>query len=249
MNLKIVTLLVLAFLNAQAEVYSQHEILNKCLLGYKDSKTVFFNVSYFNLSGQGGVAFRNGKNFKNEELNVFYKGKFWKLPLTVAPGFYDQRSLAIRVGGEKLCLKHKFNFVATDTVELTKYSSKTCGDREIVTLAEADEQSETSPAKVAAKLLANDLAIYYNCIRSRNASCGEENIRSSGEKISKWNSEVCNLSDQKALSNLVTEQHVLLKSINIPLKSNSNVYTASPESRKDLNRRIREAGIHNSVNN
>ena len=203
-------------------------------------------MSYFNISGQSGVAFRNGKNFKEEELNIFYKGSFWKMPLRIAPGFYDQQNVAARFGGEKLCLSMKFNFVATDTIQLSKYDKKTCREKETITLFKSDEQSPTAPAKVISKHLASDLEIYYKCIRSRDGVCGEENIKASFAKISRWNSEICELSDHKPLGFLVTEQHVLLKSSKIPVKTNMNQNSVSSNKSSG---RIRLSSSQNAVSN
>ncbi len=201
------TLFVLILIAGQT-LFAQQQWY-QCLHSYSQAQSSLIDIRYGSVSSEEYMIFRNGNHFASEELNVFYKGKFWKAPLQITEDFYQRRSMSLRLGEDRLCFDRNFKWILTDRSELSRFSQSACGTSEVITMRENSQEQHPTAEEVLAYKLQKDVKFQGECVAGRAAGgCSPSNRREDFERLQRWNTSSCsqleNSSVQAAIS-LFTE--------------------------------------------
>lgn len=208
---KIIMLFV--FLSTQiqaADYYDNPDMWNKCVEDFKDAQSAVFDVKLGQIGKEKTMIFRNGKDFAKEELNIFYKGRFWKAPLEIDSKFYGKKTLLLRIGGENFCFRQAFNFILRDASELEPYQQQTCEHEAIVTMVESKEDSQPTSQQVLEMKIKKDVERNIVCVQDPQKNCGLQNVDASKGKLQKWKMKNCALLNSAVLDKLIRDRNVTL---------------------------------------
>lgn len=165
----------------------------QCLHSYNNSQSSLIDIRYGQVNGHNTMIFRNGQHFIGEELNVYYKNKFWKAPLEISEGFYSKKIVSLRLGEDRLCLKRDFRWILTDRSELSAFSESQCGgDNEVITMRENSQDRHPTAEDVLEYKLQKDVKFQADCVAGRAAGgCDASYRRENFERLNRWNTDSC----------------------------------------------------------
>jgi len=165
----------------------------QCLHSYNNSQSSLIDIRYGQVNGHETMIFRNGQHFIGEELNVYYKNKFWKAPLEITEGFYSKKTVSLRLGEDRLCLKRDFRWLLTDRSELSAFNESQCGgDNEVITMRENSQDRQPTAEDVLDYKLHKDVKFQADCVAGRAAGgCEPSYRRENFERLNRWNTDAC----------------------------------------------------------
>jgi hypothetical protein len=165
---------------------------HQCLDSYRPSASPIIDIRFGSVASRDYMIFRNGNHFTQEELNIFYKGKFWKAPLEITQDFYQKKTMSVRLGEDRLCFKRNFKWILTDRSELSAFNQAECGDAEVITLREDQPDRHPTAAEVLEYKLEKDVKFQAECVAGRaEGGCRPETRREDFERLQRWNTDSC----------------------------------------------------------
>ena len=130
---------------------------HECLNSYRPAATPILDVRFGEVGTHDYMVYRNGGHFTQEELNIFYKGKFWKAPLEIDREFYQKKTMSVRLGEDRLCFKRNFKWILTDRSELSAFNDAECGNAEVITMRENQQNRHPTAEEVLEHKLRKDV--------------------------------------------------------------------------------------------
>ena len=176
---------------AAPEAPSEAKQWHDCMMSYKNSRRILFDVVYNEADAENHILFRNGKSFSSEAVHVYHKGQFWVAPLEISEDFYKEKKLIAVFGNEKFCYQRNFNWLRADGMRLTKYDAKKCDAKD--TLEFKPESPETVPnaADVLVKKLLKEVEKADWCLNSKDTICDAEAKTKEMQRLSGWKTSAC----------------------------------------------------------
>lgn len=185
---KLFVLILLAGQTLLAQAQQWHQ----CLNSYRSVSTHLIDIQYGSVESHDYMMFRNGNHFSKEELNIFYKGKFWKAELEFNDDFYKKKEMSVRLGEDRLCFKRNFNWMLSDKSELSAFYQAACGNAEVITMRENQQDRTPTSEEVLEYKLEKDVKYKLECVAERTqGECSPDNRREAFEKLERWNTDSC----------------------------------------------------------
>lgn len=185
--------LFILILLAGQTLLAQAQQWHQCLNSYRPASTSLIDIQYGSVGSHDYMIFRNGSHFIAEGLNIFYKGKFWKIGLEVTTGFYEKKIMSVRMGEDRFCLKRDFRWLLSDRSELSEFRESQCGgDAEAITMRENSQELSPTSEEVLAYRLEKDVKFQAECVAGKAAGgCSADHRREDFERLQRWNTEAC----------------------------------------------------------
>lgn len=182
-------LFVLILIAGQSLLASQW---HACLTSYRPAATPILDVRFGSVESQEYMIYRNGGHFSHEELNIFYKNKFWKAPLEITKDFYQKKTMSVRLGEDRLCFKRNFKWILTDRSELSAFNPSECGDGDVITMRENQQSRHPTAEEVLEYKLEKDVKFQAECVAGRaQGGCSVQSRQEDFERLQRWNTEDC----------------------------------------------------------
>lgn len=190
-----------------AEPIKQAELWSECVQSYKSSKAAFFDVAFNENDPQKHLIFRNGKYVSPEALNIYHNGQFWTSEIKVEEGFYEKKNALVIIGTEKFCLKQEFNWVRSDKLSLEPFNEKVCTSAITYTMNLSKSDAKPNAEDVLLLKLSKDVKLALNCMsKKREAGCQVTEKQAAYQRLSKWNTQICEKIENVKLKELIAEK-------------------------------------------